>query len=306
MGEYVLRTTGISKKYGDVHALDKVSVEIKRGQIYGLIGLNGAGKSTFMRAVMGLISVSDGNIELFGESGEKGLRQSRRRIGQSIEMPVLYPDMTAVQNLEIQRLIGGIPNKDSIKSVLDAVGLEDTGKKKTKDFSLGMRQRLALAKALMTNPEFLILDEPANGLDPMGIIGMRELMRKLAKERGLTLLVSSHLLEELSQVATHYGIIHKGRLVRQLSAEELAAESKHYVKIITEKTAEAVALLGIHFGIKDYRVVSKTELRIFEQVEKVGEMNTLLVKNDITVTGLFAAEQKLEEYFIDLTGGTAA
>ncbi|MDR1533055.1 MAG: ATP-binding cassette domain-containing protein [Clostridiales bacterium] len=306
MSEYVLRTSGIIKKYGGAFALRDVSVEIKRGQIYGLIGLNGAGKSTFMRAVMGLITLTGGDIELFGTGGGKALRQGRRRIGQSIETPALYPDMTAVQNLEIQRLTGGVPARESVKAVLETVGLEDTGSKKTRDFSLGMKQRLALAMALITNPEFLILDEPVNGLDPKGIIEMRELMRRLARERGLTLLVSSHLLDQLAQVATHYGIIHKGRLVRQLSAEELAAESRQYVKIITNETARAAALLTQNFGVADYQVISKTELRVFEQTEKAGEMNAMLVKSGVTVIGLAAAEQKLEEYFTSLTGGSTA
>ena len=303
MAEYVLRTANITKKYNNLLALDNVSVEIKRGQIYGLIGLNGAGKSTFMRAVTGLIAPTNGTIELFGESGERGLRRGRRRIGASIETPVLYMEMTAAENLEIQRRIGGVPGKESIKSVLKTVGLEDTGKKKSKDFSLGMKQRLALAKSLITNPEFVILDEPTNGLDPMGIIEMRGLIRRLAKENGLTLLVSSHLLDELAQVATHYGIIHKGQLVRQLSAEELAAQSRHFVRIITENTAQAVTLLNQHLNITDCQVINKTEIRIYEQVEKVGEINSMLVRNGITVTGLTAAEQKLEEYFIELTGG---
>lgn len=305
MSEIVLRTNGISKRYGKVYSLEEVSVVVKRGQIYGLIGLNGAGKTTFMRAVTGLISLNAGSLELFGESGEKALQQGRRRIGQFIESPALYPDMTADQNLEIQRLIAGVPGRESVNSVLKTVGLEDACKKKTKDFSLGMKQRLAIAMALITNPEFLILDEPANGLDPKGIIEVRELIRRLAKERGLTLLVSSHLLDELAQVATHYGIIHKGRLVKQISAAELAQESRQYVKIVTDEMPQAVALLTQSFGVADYKVMSKTELRVFEQIEKVGEMNALLVKNGVTVLGLFAAEQKLEEYFVGLTGGNA-
>jgi len=306
MSDFVLQTHGISKRYGSMYALDKVSVEIKRGQIYGLIGLNGAGKSTFMRAVMGLISVNGGSIELFGESGEKGIRKQRRRIGLSIETPVFNPDMTARQNLEMQQRLGGVPGKEHADEILKIVGLEDTGKKKAKDFSLGMKQRLVLAKALITNPEFLILDEPANGLDPMGIIEMRELMRRLANERGLTLLVSSHLLDELAQVATHYGIIHKGKLVRQLSAEELTAASRRYVKIEADDAARAVPVLERGLGIRDLQVTGKNELRIYEQVDNPAEMNRLLVQEGIAVSGLFAAEQKLEEYFMELTGGNAA
>ena len=256
-----------------------------------------------MRAVTGLIAPTHGEIELFGENGEEALRRGRRRIGQSIETPAIYPDMTAEKNLEIQRIMGGVPEKASAGEVLKIVGLADTGQKKAKDFSLGMRQRLALAMALITNPEFLILDEPVNGLDPKGIIEIRELMRRLVKERGLTLLVSSHLLDELAQVATHYGIIDKGRLVKQLSAEELALESRQYVKIVTKDTARAVTLLAQNLGISDYQAVSSTELRIFEQIERVSEMNTLLVRNDVIIEGISATEQRLEEYFVSLTGG---
>lgn len=303
MSEYVLRTRDICKKYGDAYALQNVSVEIKRGQIYGLIGLNGAGKSTFMRAVCGLVSLTSGEVELFGQTGEKALARGRRRIGQSIETPAIYPNMTAEQNLEIQRMISGVPDKDTVKKTLETVGLADTGKKKAKNFSLGMKQRLALAMALITNPEFLILDEPANGLDPKGIIETRELLRRLALERGLTLLVSSHLLDELAQVATHYGIIDKGRLVKQLSAEELALESRQHIRIVTKDAAKAMALLKENFGLKDCQAVSSNELWVREQIDRTGEMNTLLVRQGIVVESIGVTEQKLEEYFLKLTGG---
>lgn len=303
MGEYVLRTRSISKKYSDAYALQDVNIEIKRGQIYGLIGLNGAGKTTFMRTVTGLITPTGGEVELFGETGENSLRRERRRIGQSIETPALYPGMTAEQNLEIQRIMSGVPNRDNIRKTLSTVGLLDTGKKKVKNFSLGMKQRLALAIALITNPEFLILDEPANGLDPKGIIEIRNLMYRLAQNMGITLLVSSHLLDELAQVATHYGIIHKGRIVKQLSAEELAKESRQYISIVTKDSTKACALLLEHFGITDFKAVSAAELRIYEQLDKTGEMSTLLVRNDIVIESIGISKQKLEEYFMNLTGG---
>ncbi|CAM4496776.1 ABC-2 type transport system ATP-binding protein [Paenibacillus endophyticus] len=303
MSEYVLRTRDISKKYGGAYAINNVSIEIKRGQIYGLIGLNGAGKTSFMRVVCGLVSPSSGELELFGQTGEKELQRGRRRIGQSIETPAIYPNLTAVQNLEIQRIISGVPDKNAITKTLEIVGLADTGNKKAKNFSLGMRQRLALAIALIPNPEFLILDEPANGLDPRGIIETRELLRRLARERGLTLLVSSHLLDELAQVATHYGIIDKGRLIKQLSADELALESRQHIRIITKDAAKAIALLKENFGVTDCQAVSANELWVREQIERTGEMNTLLVRHGIVVESIAVTEQKLEEYFLNLTGG---
>lgn len=306
MSEYVLCTRNISKKYGDAYAIESVNMEIKRGQIYGLIGLNGAGKTTFMRAVTGLIAPSGGEVELFGQISERALQRARRRIGQSIETPAIYPNMTAEQNLEIQRIIGGVPDKGSVNKTLEIVGLADTGKKKVKNFSLGMKQRLALAIALITNPEFLILDEPANGLDPKGIIEIRDLMRRLARERGLTLLVSSHQLDELARIATHYGIIHKGRLVKQLSAEEFALESRQYIRIVTKDSAKAIALLKENFDVSECQAPSANELWIYGQTDRAGEMNTLLVRHGIIVESISVTEQRLEEYFINLTGGMRA
>lgn len=299
----ILCTKSISKKYSDTYALSDINIKIERGQIYGLIGLNGAGKSTFMRIIAGLISPTSGEVELFGHSGEKGLRLCRRRIGQSIETPALFPGMTATENLEIQRIISGTPEKSSVKKTLELVGLSDTGNKKAKNFSLGMKQRLALAVALISNPEFLILDEPANGLDPVGIIEIRELMRRLCREKELTILVSSHMLDELAQVATHYGIIDKGRLVKQLSAEELALESRRYVRVLTRDGAKAAALLTEHFSIADWKAISPQEIHIYEQIDRTGEMNKLLVENGVLVEGISTTEQRLEDYFMNLTGG---
>lgn len=304
MSEYILRTKNISKKYGDTYAIHDINVEIEKGQIYGLIGLNGAGKTTFMRTVVGLISPTDGEIELFGKTDENGLQNGRQRIGQIIETPAVYPGMTAEQNLTIQCTLAGIKDKNVIKQTLELVGLADTGKKSTRNFSLGMKQRLALAMALVTNPEFLILDEPVNGLDPNGIIEIRDLMRRLSQERGLTLLVSSHLLDELAQISTHYGIIHKGRLIKQLSAKDLARESGQYIKITTKNSAKkAMELLKKSFGLKEIQIVSANELLIHEQTDKTGEMNTLLVTKGIVVESIGVIKQSLEEYFVNLTGG---
>ena len=195
--------------------------------IYGLIGENGAGKSTFMRTIMGLISIDEGSIELFGTTD---LQAARRRMGQSIETPALYPELTARDNLRIQAANGGVSDRE-IEDLLKMMRLENTGKKKAKNFSLGMRQRLAIANALITNPEFLILDEPTNGMDPAGMAEMREIIQRLVKERGITVLLSSHLLDELSQIATHYGILHEGHLIKELSKEELAQESRQFIKL---------------------------------------------------------------------------
>ncbi|RBS87466.1 bacitracin transport ATP-binding protein BcrA [Enterococcus faecium] len=296
--ETVLKATGITKKYGAAKALDKVSIEIKRGMIYGLIGENGAGKSTFMRTIMGLISIDEGSIELFGTTD---LQAARRRMGQSIETPALYLELTARDNLRIQAANGGVSDRE-IEDLLKMMRLENTGKKKAKNFSLGMRQRLAIANALITNPEFLILDEPTNGMDPAGMAEMREIIQRLVKERGITVLLSSHLLDELSQIATHYGILHEGHLIKELSKEELAQESRQFIKIDTSATEQAVTVLD-SLGYRDYFVQSSRVIQLFEGIDQVAAINQALVEAKVPVDGIHLVGQKLEDYFLQLTGG---
>ncbi|WP_447303467.1 ATP-binding cassette domain-containing protein [Enterococcus faecium] len=296
--ETVLKATGITKKYGAAKALDKVSIEIKRGMIYGLIGENGAGKSTFMRTIMGLISIDEGSIELFGTTD---LQAARRRMGQSIETPALYPELTARDNLRIQAANGGVSDRE-IEDLMKMMRLENTGKKKAKNFSLGMRQRLAIANALITNPEFLILDEPTNGMDPAGMAEMREIIQRLVKERGITVLLSSHLLDELSQIATHYGILHEGHLIKELSKEELAQESRQFIKIDTSATEQAVTVLD-SLGYRDYFVQSSRVIQLFEGIHQVAAINQALVEAKVPVDGIHLVGQKLEDYFLQLTGG---
>ena len=284
--ETVLKATGITKKYGAAKALDKVSIEIKRGMIYGLIGENGAGKSTFMRTIMGLISIDEGSIELFGTTD---LQAARRRMGQSIETPALYPELTARDNLRIQAANGGVSDRE-IEDLLKMMRLENTGKKKAKNFSLGMRQRLAIANALITNPEFLILDEPTNGMDPAGMAEMREIIQRLVKERGITVLLSSHLLDELSQIATHYGILHEGHLIKELSKEELAQESRQFIKIDTSATEQAVTVLD-SLGYRDYFVQSSRVIQLFEGIDQVAAINQALVEAKVPVDGIHLVGQ---------------
>lgn len=301
MSEVILKAKNVSKLYGKHNALDKVSIEIKRGTIYGLIGQNGAGKSTFMRIIMGLITIDEGNIELFAETNMKGLQQARRRMGQSIETPALYPELNAVENLRIQAANGGVSERE-IDGLLHLMNLDNTGKKKVKNFSLGMRQRLAIASALITNPEFLILDEPTNGLDPAGIVEMREIIQRLVTDRGITVLLSTHLLDELSQLATHYGILHNGKLIRQFSKEELASETRQYIELETTEVQKAVPVLD-ELGIKDYEVINGTEINIYERLDDVGIINRSLVLAGVNVLRIGTTRQKLENYFLQLTGG---
>ncbi|MCM3216479.1 ATP-binding cassette domain-containing protein [Niallia taxi] len=301
MAETILKATNITKLYGKHKALDKVSIEIKRGMIYGLIGENGAGKSTFMRIIMGLITIKEGDMELFGETGMKGLQLARRKMGQSIETPALYPELTARDNLKVQAANGGVSERE-VEDLLRLMNLSHTGKKKAKNFSLGMRQRLAIASTLITNPEFLILDEPTNGLDPSGIVEMREIIQRLVTERGITVLLSSHLLDELSQIATHYGILHDGKLISEFSREELATKTRQYIELETTEVQKAVVILD-ELGIKDYAVINGTEISIYEQLEAVASINRSLVLADINVLRIGVTRQKLEDYFLQLTGG---
>ena len=302
MNESILKASKVTKIYGKHAALENVSLEIKRGMIYGLIGENGAGKSTFMRVVMGLISSTSGEIELFGKSGATELQKARRRMGQSIETPALYPDLTARENLRVQAANGGV-GESEIENLLELMNLQDTGKKKTKNFSLGMRQRLAIAVTLITNPEFLILDEPTNGLDPAGIVEMREIIQRLVSERGITVMLSSHLLDELSQVATHYGILHNGKLIQEFSREELENKTRRYIDLAVDQPEKAIVVFE-KIGIKDYEVTANSHIRIYQALERAAEINRALILDNVSVSHLAIANQKLEDYFLQLTGGT--
>jgi ABC-2 type transport system ATP-binding protein len=222
MMEYVLQTSGLTKQYKSFQALSGLSMHVPKGAIYGFVGKNGAGKTTLIRLICGLQEATSGEYSLYGiDSRDKAIAKSRRRMGAVVETPSIYLDMTAEENLKQQYLILGLPSYDGMQDLLKLVGLENTGKKKAKHFSLGMKQRLGIAVALCGDPDFLVLDEPANGLDPQGIVEIRELILKLNRERQITVLISSHILDELSKLATHYGIIDGGRMVKELSAEEL-------------------------------------------------------------------------------------
>ncbi len=253
MSEIICQTINLCKDYKNFHVLQNVNLSIKRGEIYGLIGENGAGKSTLIRILTGLAFKSSGVINLFGKT--ENLQHERTKIGCTVEMPALYTDMTAEQNLEIQRVQRGIPNKSCIPKTLEVVGLGNTKKKKVTNFSLGMKQRLALAIALLGEPEFLILDEPINGLDPTGIIELRELLKRLVKENHVTILISSHILRELNQLATCYGFLHNGKMLKQITATKLGEECKQHIKLKTDNIERTVTILEEHLKIFLYILI---------------------------------------------------
>ena len=303
MQKHVLKTKNLSKEYKKIVALKNINISIKKGDLYGLIGENGAGKTTLIRLITGLIYQTNGEIELFEEMEASKLSKQRRRIGCIIESPVLYEDMTAKQNLEIIRVQMGIPGKGCIDEVLNLVNLPDTKSKKVKDFSLGMKQRLALAIALLGDPEFLILDEPINGLDPIGIIEFRELIKKLNREKKITILISSHILSELHQLATYYGIIHKGNLIEEISVEELNERCKKHINLEVDDSAKASIILENNLKIKNFSVLPNNVIKIYDYLDRVKLISNELVSNGVGIERINTQGDGLEEYFTRLIGG---
>ena len=303
MKKVVLKTYNITKKYGEQLAVDNVNMTIKKGDIYGFIGKNGAGKTTLIRLITGLIHKSGGEIELLGANEENELNKARTMVGSLIESPSLYTNMTARENLEVSRLVRNIPGKKCIDEVLELVGLKDVEKKKVKNFSLGMRQRLGIANALMGNPKLLILDEPINGLDPMGIVEIRELLKKINKEKDMTILISSHILSELSELATTYGIISNGKLIEEITAKQLSEKCRQYIDLKVDNTARAVILLERELGISDYEVLEDSNIKVFSNLDNVGEVNSLLSRSGIIVESISVKGENLEEYFMNKVGG---
>ena len=301
MSEIICQTTELCKNYKNFHVLQNVNLSINRGEIYGLIGENGAGKSTLIRILTGLAFQSSGVVSLFGKT--ENLRYERAKIGCTVEMPALYKDMTAKQNLEIQRVQRGIPEKKCISKTLELVGLNNTKKKKVNDFSLGMKQRLALAIALLGEPEFLILDEPVNGLDPTGIIELRELLKKLAKENHVTILISSHILSELNQLATCYGFLHHGKLLKQITATELSEECKRHIKLKTDDTKKTITVLEEQLKIKTFSIYPDNFIRVYEKLDETHTISKTLSSNGIVVEEISVQGEELETYFENLIGG---
>lgn len=303
MSEYILRTDELTKTYKNYAAVNKVNLNVKKGDIYGFIGQNGAGKSTMLRLVTGLGFPDSGTLEIFGENADKGLNDAQKRIGAIIESPALFLNMTAEQNLEVHRLQKGIPGKQCIADTLKLVELENTGNKKVKNFSLGMKQRLGLATALLGDPEFLILDEPTNGLDPIGIVELRELIQKLNREKGLTVLISSHILSELYQLATTYGIIHEGRLIEELTLRELDDKCRQHLKIKVDDTEKGVTILEEKLNTTDFEVNPDGSISLYNHLDDVRTVSSALTTGGLIIEHLSQNGDSLESYFSKLVGG---
>lgn len=299
--EYVLETNGLSKHYKSFKALDGLTMHVPKGAIYGFIGKNGAGKTTLIRLICGLQKPTAGSYTLYGvENASREIANARRRMGAVVETPSIYLNLTAEENLRQQYQILGIPSTEGIAELLELVGLSDTGKKKAGNFSLGMRQRLGIAIALAGNPDFLVLDEPVNGLDPQGIVEMRELILKLNRERRITFLISSHILDELSKLATHYGFIDHGHIMKEISAEALEMVCKNAIHVEVNDTVKLASVLE-EKGLS-YTILSGTEADIYGKIG-VTELVTLLAEHGCTVVSMQERDESLESYYIRLLGG---
>jgi ABC-2 type transport system ATP-binding protein len=301
MSEYVLQTYDLTKTYSRKNAVDHMNLKIRKGDVYGFIGKNGAGKTTTIKMVVGLSAPTSGEIELFDS---KNLQEGRKKIGTVIENPALYPYLSARQNIEVQRILQGVKDKSVTDELLEVVGLKNTGRKKAKNFSLGMKQRLAIALALVGDPEFLFLDEPINGLDPTGIKDVRELILKLNREVGITIMISSHILGELSKIATCYGVISDGRLVDQFTTEELKSRVKPCIRLTVNNPEKAVFVLKDRLHMSDFEVTDNS-IRIYEMLDKSVEINKVLEDEEIIVQFLSKEDGDYEEYFIKLMEGVS-
>lgn len=299
----ILKTKNLTKKYHNQLAVNNVNMEIKQGDIYGLVGKNGAGKTTLLRMISGLTMPSSGEIDLFNETSSQGLNKSRMRTGAIIETPSFFPYLSARKNLEYYRIQRGIAEKDSVDYALKIVGLNDTGNKKFKNFSLGMKQRLGLALTIMSSPDMLILDEPINGLDPTGIVEFREILLKLNRERNTTILISSHILSELSQLATNYGFIHNGVFIEQLSSKELGDKCRKALAIKVNDTAKTAAIIERELGSSEYEILNDNEIKIYDLIDVPEKVSKALINNNIMLYSMNSEGVNLENYFIDLIGG---
>ena len=301
MSEYLLSTSGLTKQFGHHKAVNNVDLHVKKGAIYGFIGRNGAGKTTFLKMISGLSQPTSGEIEMFGYKNEE-LKHVRSRISCLIEAPGIYGNMSAYHNLAIKCKLFGIQDKQYIQNIVKIVGLSDTGKKKIKHFSLGMKQRLGIGLALVGEPDLLVLDEPINGLDPQGIAEIRDMLLRLKEEQNMTILISSHILEELSKIATHYGIIHNGNLLQELTREELMIRCSERMEVLLDDPKKAIPVLD-QMGFTNYQVMDQHKIYIYERLNESASVNMELAKAGILVRGIGITSEELENYFLNLTGG---
>ena len=303
MSELILQTRDLTRRYGHTLALDHAALSVEKGQIFGLVGRNGAGKTTLIRLISGQSHPTAGEVTLFGASTPAALARARSRTGAMVETPSFYPYLTAKQNLEYYRLQRGIPGRRVVDEVLEEVDLASTGKKTFKNFSLGMKQRLGLALALMNRPDFLLLDEPINGLDPEGIVEFRNLLLQLNRERQTTILISSHILSELGNLATCYGFIDNGRMLEQITAKALEEKCRACIEAKVDNASQAALVLEQQLGIRDYEVLPGNVLRIYSSLDAPQRVTQALVEGGVALQGIESRGANLEDYFLAMIGG---
>lgn len=306
MSQIILKMDHAWKSYGKFAAVSDLDFQVERGEIYALVGQNGAGKTTLLKLICGLAPLSSGTLELFGGSSRKALEHSRRKIGCMIETPGFFPYLSAEENLEYYRIQRGTKEKACVKKALEIAGITDTGNKKFKNFSLGMKQRLGLALAVMNQPDLLVLDEPINGLDPMGIRDFREIILRLNRESGTTVVVSSHILGELSQIATQYGFIHRGRLIETLSADGLREKCRSRLRLEVDDSQKATAVLAEKTPCRDIERQDETTLSVGDCLDHPELLVKALVESGVMVMQSFRCGISLEQYFLNLIGGKAS
>ena len=303
MEQYLIETIGLTKQYGEQIAVQNVSLHLRPGRIYGLLGRNGAGKTTIMKMLLGLTKPTSGEVRLFGTPLHGNERALLPRVGSLIEAPGFYPNLTATENLALFAELRGVPRREAIKHVLTLVGLPYQDKKLTRDYSMGMKQRLGLAMALLHDPELLILDEPINGLDPIGIAEMRAFLLDLCHHQGKTILLSSHILSEIAQLADDVGIIDHGNLLEEETLAELERRNRRYIQIGVSDAAQAARLLETAMRTQNFDVVDDHTLRLYDLDMQLDEINRVFMENHLSVTELRRCEDTLEAYFKRVTGG---
>ena len=300
---YILRTINLSKKYKDIDVITNVNMNIKKGEIYGFLGPNGAGKTTIMKMILNLVKPSVGEIEVFGEKLNNKAYETLKRLGSIIEYPVFYDNLTGKENLELHCEYMGYYDKDAIDEALDLVSLNGIDNKQVKDFSLGMKQRLGIARTIITKPELLILDEPINSLDPIGIKEMRDILKMLNKEYNITILISSHILAEIEQIADTIGIINNGRLIKEVSMESIKENNTEYIEILTKDCIRAAYILENDLHIYNFKVIDNTLLRIYDQNLSQKDISKALILKEVEIEAMSRKNNTLEDYFLNLLNG---
>lgn len=296
MSEIILKTQNLGKHYKNFVALDNVNINVHKGDIYGLIGRNGAGKTTLMKIVTTLANKTSGSFELFGKA-DNDLTSIKRRIGCLIENPAFFPNLSAYNNLKYYAIQKGIIDKSKIDEAIELVGLQEAKNKKFKNYSLGMKQRLGIAFSILDNPDFIILDEPINGLDPIGISELRDTFKKLNEEKKITILISSHILSELYLIANRFCIIEKGKVLKEITKEELDSECSKCIVIKTKDIQKATVVLEQELSTNNYKVIDNTEIRLYDYLENSSKVNKILIKNDVDIISLYETGITLEDYF---------